>query len=66
MSNESGPVCLGAALKKEVHSIYIPIHTKPESQIIKGKVFYYNIKEESDESIINKIMSSVLKKISLT
>ena len=66
IGNETGPICLGASLKKEVHSIYLPIHTKPESQIIKGKVFYYNIKEESDESIINKIMSSVLKKISLT
>ena len=66
IGNETGPICLGASLKKKVHSIYLPIHTKPESQIIKGKVFYYNVKEESDEDIINKIMSSVLKKISLT
>ncbi len=66
IGNETGPICLGASLKKEVHSIYLPIHTKPESQIIKGNVFYYNAKEENDETIINKIMSSVLKKISLT
>ena len=66
IGNETGPICLGASLKKEVHSIYLPIHTKPESQIIKGKVFYYNVNEENDETIINKIMSSVLKKISLT
>ena len=66
IGNETGPICLGASLKKEVHSIYLPIHTKPESQIIKGKTFYYNVDEENDETIINKIMSSVLKKISLT
>ena len=66
VGNETGPICLGASLKKEVHSIYLPIHTRPESQIIKGKVFYYNVNEESDEIIINKIMNSILKKISLT
>ena len=37
MGNESGPVCLGASLKKEVHSIYIPTHTLPESKIINSK-----------------------------
>ena len=63
IGNETGPICLGASLKKEVHSIYLPIHTRPESQIIKGKVFYYNVNEESDEIIINKIMNSILKKL---
>ena len=29
VGNETGPICLGASLKKEVHSIYLPIHTKP-------------------------------------
>ena len=60
MSNESGPVCLGAALKKEVHSIYIPIHTAPESKIISNKIHYYNADEENDETIINKILDRIL------
>ena len=60
VSNESGPVCLGAALKKEVHSIYIPIHTAPESKIISNKIHYYNADEENDETIINKVLDKIL------
>ena len=37
IGNESGPVCLGSSLKKSVHAIYMPIHTKPESKIIYKK-----------------------------
>ena len=64
IGNESGPVCLGASLKKEVHSIYLPIHTEPESQIINKEIFYYNADKENSRSIINKIINSVLRKIS--
>ena len=60
VSNESGPVCLGAALKKEVHSIYIPIHTAPESKIISNKIHYYNADEENDETIISKVLDKIL------
>jgi len=60
VSNESGPVCLGAALKKEVHSIYIPIHTAPESKIISNKIYYYNADEENDETIISKMLDRIL------
>ena len=60
VSNESGPVCLGAALKKEVHSIYIPIHTAPESKIISNKIHYYNADEENDETIISKMLDRIL------
>ena len=63
IGNESGPICLAASYKKEVHSIYLPIYTKPESQIISNKTIYYNTKKESDEVIINKIMKSLLKRI---
>ena len=63
VGNETGPICLGASLKKEVHSIYLPIHTKPESQIIKNDNFYYNADKEENESIIEKITSRILKKI---
>ncbi len=60
IGNESGPICLGASLKKEVHSIYLPIHTKPESQMISPKTVYYNVEKENDKIIIDKIMNSLL------
>ena len=63
IGNETGPICLGASLKKEVHSIYLPRHTRPESQIINDKTFYYNTEKESDEMIIEKITNNILRKI---
>ena len=63
IGNESGPICLAASYKKEVHSIYLPIYTQPESQVINDKTFYYNTEKESDEVIINKIMKSLLRRI---
>ena len=62
VGNESGPICLAASFKKEVHSIYLPIHTKPESQIISDKTIYYNTEKENDKTIINKIMNNLLTK----
>ena len=62
VGNESGPICLAASFKKEVHSIYLPIHTKPESQIINDKTIYYNTEKESDETITIKIMNNLLRK----
>ena len=62
VGNESGPICLAASFKKEVHSIYLPIHTKPESQIISDKTIYYNAGKESDETITIKIMNNLLRK----
>ena len=63
IGNESGPICLAASYKKEVHSVYLPIYTQPESQIISDKTFYYNTEKESDEVITNKIMKNLLRKI---
>ena len=63
IGNESGPICLAASYKKEVHSIYLPIYTQPESQVINDKSFYYNTEKESDEVIINKIMKNLLRRI---
>ena len=62
VGNESGPICLAASFEKEVHSIYLPIHTKPESQIISDKTIYYNAEKESDETITIKIMNNLLRK----
>ena len=63
VGNETGPICLGASLKKEVHSINLPIHTKPESQIISDKTYYYNTDEIDDKIIINTITKRILEEI---
>ena len=62
IGNESGPVCLAASLDKEVHSVYIPVHTQPESKIINDKTIYYNTEKENAETIIKKITNSILSK----
>ena len=60
IGNESGPIWLGASLKKKVHSIYLPIHTKPESQAIGGNVTYYNTDLLKDDEIIKNILKTIL------
>ena len=65
IGNESGPICLGASLKKKVHSIYLPIHTKPESQAIGGNVTYYNTDLLKDDEIIKNILKTNLQLNSL-
>jgi ADP-heptose:LPS heptosyltransferase len=55
IGNESGPICLGASLKKKVHAIYLPVHTKPESKIIFKENKYYNATKISPKNIIRKI-----------
>ena len=59
IGNESGPVCLGSSLKKSVHAIYMPIHTKPESKIIYKKNKYYNTSKLKDSEIVKKIINSI-------
>ena len=59
IGNETGPICLASSLKKKVHSIYLPIHTKPESQIINKNNTYYNTNEISDDEIIKRILNSI-------
>ena len=58
IGNESGPVCLGASFKKNVHAIYLPRYTKPESKIIYKKNKYYNAAKIKDSQIIKKILNS--------
>ena len=64
IGNETGTICLAASLKKEVHSVYMPVHTRPESQIISNKTHYYNADKEKEIDIIEKITNSILKKLS--
>ncbi len=59
IGNETGPICLASSLRKKVHSIYLPFHTKPESQIINKEINHYNASEISDENLIKKILTSV-------
>ena len=59
IGNESGPICLGASLKKKVHSIYLPIHTRPESQAIGGDITYYNTDLINNNKIIKLILGSI-------
>ena len=59
IGNESGPICLGSSLKKQVHAIYMPIHTRPESKIIYKKNKYYNTEKFTPQTIIKKIIASV-------
>ncbi len=59
IGNESGPVCLGSSLKKQVHAIYMPIHTNPESKIIYKRNKYYNTEKLTSEKIIKKIIESI-------
>ena len=59
IGNETGPICLASSLKKKVHSIYLPLHTKPESQIINKNINHYNVNEILDEDLIKKILFSI-------
>ena len=57
VGNESGPICIGAALRKKVLSIYYPKHTNRSSKTIYNKVKFFN----SDIISSNKIISNILK-----
>ena len=41
----------------------MPVHTKPESQIISSKTHYYNADKEKEIDIIEKITNSILIKL---
>lgn len=57
LGNESGPICIGAALKKNVLSIYYPKHTNKSSKTIYNKVKFFN----TDIIPSRKIISNILK-----
>jgi len=61
IGNETGPICLGSALKKTIHAIYTPLHTLPESKIINKKNKYYNTYKLKSEVIIKKILNEIIK-----
>ena len=55
IGNESGPICIGAALKKKVLSIYYPKHTNKSSKTIYKKVKFFNTNIVSSKKIIFNI-----------
>ena len=59
IGNESGPICIGAALRKNVLSIYYPKHTNKSSKTIYNKVKFFN----SDKISYKKIIIDILKRI---
>lgn len=56
VGNESGPVCIGAALRKKVFSMYYPKHTPKSSKTINIKVKYFNTDKISSQKIIFEII----------
>ena len=56
IGNESGPICIGAALKKKVMSIYYPKHTNKSSKTIYNKVKFFNTDVLSSRKIIFNIL----------
>lgn len=56
IGNESGPICIGAALRKRVISIYYPKHTNRSSRTIYNKVKFFNTDMVSSKKIISIIL----------
>lgn len=57
IGNESGPICIGAALKKKVISIYYPKHTYKSSKTIYNQVKFFNSDTNNSKKIINSIIN---------
>ena len=59
IGNESGPICLGAALRKKVLSIYNPKTTPKSSKTINNKVTFINSSKIKNSIIQNKIIKFI-------
>ena len=59
IGNESGPICIGAALNKKVLSIYYPKHTNKSSFTINKNVKFFNSDEINYKVLISKILSII-------
>ena len=57
IGNESGPICIGASMKKKVVSIYYPKHTTKSSKTIYDKVKFFNTDINNANYIISKIIN---------
>ena len=59
IGNESGPICLGAALRKKVLSIYNPKTTPKSSKTIYSKVNFINSSKVKNSVIQKKIIKFI-------
>ena len=60
ISNESGPVCIGASLGKKVFSIYNPLHTPYlSSKIIDKNICYFNSNKKNPTYIIKNLLNKI-------
>ena len=59
IGNESGPICLGASLRKKVLSIYNPKTTPKSSKTIYNNVSFINSKKLSNTIIQKKIINFI-------
>ena len=59
IGNESGPICLGAAFKKKVLSIYNPNTTPKSSKTIYNKVSFINSTKLNNSIIQKKILAFI-------
>lgn len=59
IGNETGPICLAAALNKKVISIYNENFSKPESRIISSKNLSLNVTKLGNKKIFNTIIKNI-------
>ena len=60
IGNESGPICIAAALRKKIYSIYFPKYTNKSSKTIYDKVKFFNTDIVNPEKIISRIYSDLI------
>ena len=59
IGNESGPICIGAALNKKVYSLYSKKFSRPESRPISKNIRYYVFNDTNSKIISKKIIISI-------
>lgn len=59
IGNESGPICIGAALNKKVYSLYSKKFSRPESRPISKNIKYYVFNDINSKIITKKIIINI-------
>ncbi len=62
VGNESGPICIGASMKKKIISLINPSTTYRSSKTIHKKVIFFNTSKFNAKSIEKKILTRLVKK----
>jgi ADP-heptose:LPS heptosyltransferase len=61
IGNESGPICIGASMNKNVYSLYSKKFSRPESMVISKKIKYYVFNDKNSNIILKKIVTNIKK-----